>query len=67
MADTAAERLLTAFELHSFGVRIYRQRLRLEQPERTDDEIDAAVDAWLQHRPGAEHGDGVGVPSRRFG
>lgn len=67
MADPAAERLLTAFELHTFGVRIYRQRLRLERPEHTDDEIDAAVDAWLRRRPGAEHGDGVGRPSRRFG
>lgn len=67
MADTAADRLLTAFELHAFGVRIYRQRLRLEQPEASDDEIDAAVEAWLRHRPGAEHGDAVGVPSQRFG
>lgn len=67
MADTAADRLLTAFELHSFGVRIYRQRLRLEQPEASDEEIDAAVDSWLRRRPGAEHGDGVGVPSPRFG
>lgn len=67
MADTAGERLLTAFELHAFGVRIHRQRLRLEHPDRTDEEIDAAVDVWLQRRPGAEHGDGAGVPSRRFG
>lgn len=67
MADPASDRLLTAFDLHSFGVRIYRQRLRLERPEASDDEIDAAVDAWLRRRPGAEHGDGVGVPSQRFG
>lgn len=67
MADEAAERLLTAFDLHAFGVRIYRQRLRLDHPERTDEQIDAAVDVWLRHRPGAELGDGVGVASRRFG
>ncbi|MGI8814697.1 MAG: hypothetical protein ACR2G2_05260 [Pseudonocardia sp.] len=67
MADTAADRLLTAFELHDFGVRIYRQRLRLERPEAGDEEIDAAVDAWLRKRPGAEHGDGVGLPSQRLG
>lgn len=67
MSDTAADRLLTAFELHDFGVRIYRQRLRLERPEASDDEIDAAVGAWLRLRPGAEHGDGVGVSSQRLG
>jgi len=32
--------MLTAFELHDFGVRIYRQRLRLERPEASDNERD---------------------------
>lgn len=59
--------MLTAFELHDFGVRIYRQRLRLELPDAGDAEIDAAVSSWLRLRPGAEHGDGVGVPSQRLG
>lgn len=58
--------MVAAFELHDFGVRIYRQRLRIEQPEASDEEIDAAVAAWLRRRPGAEHGDAVGVPSQRL-
>lgn len=67
MSETEAQRLLTAFDLHDFGVRLYRRRMRHEDPDLTAEQIDAAVDAWLRRRPGAEHGDGVGSPSRRFG
>jgi hypothetical protein len=39
-----------------------RQRLRRQHAGASDEEIDAMVQAWLLHRPGAEHGDAVGRP-----
>jgi hypothetical protein len=40
------------------------RRLQLERrfPEADDGEIDRLLRAWLQERPGAEYGDGVGRP-----
>jgi hypothetical protein len=61
-----AQRLRTAIAMHDFGVRMYRQRLRRERPGATDEDIDEQLWSWLRHRPGAEHGDAVGSPSRRF-
>jgi hypothetical protein len=54
--------LRLAFELAELSEAMFRQRLRRDRPERTDQEIDALVDAWRQRRPGAEHGDAVGTP-----
>jgi hypothetical protein len=44
-------------------------KLKRERPEITQPEIDEAVSKWYRHRPGAEFGDGVGVPGdpKRFG
>lgn len=67
MPEVESQRWAMAVELHDFGVRMYRQRIRAERPEASDEEVVAAVTGWLHHRPGAEHGDAMGVPSRRFG
>jgi hypothetical protein len=49
-----------ALELSDLGIEMYRARLRRENPTMSDDELERAVTEWLHHRPGAEHGDGVG-------
>jgi len=56
--------MTVAFELLDLGVDMLRARLRRENPAITDEQIDAAVLAWLSHRPGAEHGDAEGRPGR---
>jgi len=67
VSSAAADRLRVAFELHDFGVRMYRQRLVRERPDASAEEIDNLVRAWLGTRPGAEHGDSSGSLSARFG
>lgn len=62
MDGAPAARLRVAFELHELGVQMHRRRLRRERPELTDAELDVALRAWLHERPGAEHGDAVGMP-----
>ncbi|MGI9003805.1 MAG: hypothetical protein ACR2GH_19505 [Pseudonocardia sp.] len=64
--SSAADRLRTAFELHELSVRMQRQRFHRDNPDVSDDNLDVFVQAWLQERPGAEHGDAAGSPSRRF-
>jgi hypothetical protein len=59
---TMAARLRTAFELCALGESMRRARLRREHPNATDDEIEAMLVAWLETRPGAEHGDAWGRP-----
>jgi len=39
-----------------------RAQLRREHPDATDDEIEAFLVAWLETRPGAEHGYGWSRP-----
>lgn len=51
-----------ALELAEVAERMMRQNLRRRHPDATDAEIEAGVTEWLQRRPGAEHGDGVGRP-----
>ncbi|MDP8968489.1 MAG: hypothetical protein M3N04_07810 [Actinomycetota bacterium] len=67
MDGDPAARLRIALELHALGEQMFRQRLRRERPGITAAELDRAVRAWLRERPGAEHGDAIGPPSRRFG
>jgi Rv0078B-related antitoxin len=55
-----------AFDLFAAGLDLQRQNLRRRHPGATEDEIDALLDAWLEQRPGAEHGDGEGRPASRF-
>jgi hypothetical protein len=39
-----------------------RQNLRRRYPEDGDEKIERRLIEWLQHRPGAEHGDCDGKP-----
>lgn len=64
--DPEGQRLRLAIELFEFGERMQRQRLIRLHPDATSEQIESEIRAWLQHRPGAEHGDGVGTPSNRF-
>jgi hypothetical protein len=63
---TPAEGIETALQLFDLAVDLFRSRLRRERPGITDDELDEAVRSWVQTRPGAELGDGVGRVSTRF-
>lgn len=60
--EAMAARLRTAFDLCELGESMRRAQLRHEHPDATDEEIEALVVAWLQTRPGAEHGDACGRP-----
>ncbi|MGQ0773855.1 MAG: hypothetical protein ACT4NY_05475 [Pseudonocardiales bacterium] len=60
-----ADRFRAALELYEVGEHMLRQRLRRERPDASAQDIDAKIAAWLQRRPGAEHGDHPGPPSAR--
>jgi hypothetical protein len=60
--SAAAERMRIALELAELAEAMLRQRLRRDRQGITEDEIDALVQAWREHRPGAEHGDAEGTP-----
>lgn len=55
-------------ELLEIAERAFVHKLKKRNPEITDDAIRAAVNQWYATRPGAELGDGVGVPGdpKRF-
>lgn len=54
--------LETTLALYETGVEIMRQNLRRADPEAHEATIEQRLVEWLRHRPGAEHGDGVGTP-----
>jgi hypothetical protein len=58
------EKLRLALDMFDTGVDLMRQRLRREHPELDLAAIERLVEEWLSTRPGAEHGDGVGIPRR---
>ena len=60
-------RMAIAFDLFDTSLAIMHQNLRRRNPGASEAEIEAGVREWLHRRPGAEHGDGEGRPSRRFG
>ena len=60
--ERMARNLRTAFDLHTAGVRMYRQTLRRRFPEESEEEIAARLQAWMFERPGAEFGDAEGEP-----
>ncbi len=59
-------RMKMAFDLYETAEAIMRQNLRRRFPNASEAEIERRIVSWLHHRPGAEHGDGIGRPSRRF-
>jgi hypothetical protein len=61
-AETLRERLLATFEMFDFGVDMMAANLRRRHPDASPEEIERLLDAWLLERPGAEEGDGPGVP-----
>jgi len=60
--DLLAEKLRSSLAMSEDGFNMKRQQLRRRNPEADEAEIDRLFRAWLQERPGAEHGDGVGRP-----
>jgi hypothetical protein len=61
-AETPIERLRTTFELIDVAERMLRQRVRREFPDISDQALEARISAWYERRPGAEFGDGEGIP-----
>jgi hypothetical protein len=59
-------RMRMAFDLYETAEAIMRQNLRRRFPDAPEAEIERRLGDWLRRRPGAEHGDGIGRPSRRF-
>ena len=57
-----AERLRTAFDLCALGESMRRAQLRREHPDVTDEDVETMLVAWLETRPGAQHGDAWGRP-----
>ena len=60
--EAMAARLRMAFDLCELGESMRRAQLQREHPDATDDEIESLLLAWLETRPGAEHGDAFGRP-----
>jgi exonuclease VII small subunit len=67
MADEAmlAERLEAALEMWEDGVQIMRENLRRRSPQASEQQIEAALGAWLADRPYDADGVVVPWPSRR--
>ncbi len=63
MATADVEKFRVVFDMCDAGVRMYRQRMRRENPGASDEEIEARVQAWLR-RPGGEAGDRLRLPAR---
>lgn len=63
-----AKRLQVAFDLFATAQQLMRQNLRRRHPDLDEAEIERRLVAWRHHRPGAEHGDGVGrvIPGNEF-
>lgn len=49
-----------ALALSETAEQIMRQNLIRRDPDASPTEIQERIQAWYLHRPGAEHGDGVG-------
>ena len=56
------ERMRLTFDLYATGEALMRQRICRENPGLSPADIEARLVAWLQTRPGAEHGDAEGQP-----
>lgn len=60
--ETIKDRLIAAFEMFEFGVEMMAATLRRRHPHASPEQIELMIEAWLLERPGAEAGDGPGVP-----
>jgi len=60
--ELIAARFRTTLALFEVGEAMLRQKLRRKYPQASESEIEAHVREWLERRPGAEQGDGVGRP-----
>jgi len=58
----ALERFRTALELADLAEQMMRQKLRRENPDADEAQIERMLDDWFARRPGAEFGDGDGTP-----
>jgi len=58
------EKCRAVFDLCEAGVRLYRQRMRRENPAASDEEIEAKVQAWLR-QPSGEVGERLRFPGRQ--
>ncbi len=60
--ETVGDRLQLALELFDFGVEMMAAKLRRDHPDLSPAQIAERIEGWLGERPGAEAGDGPGVP-----
>lgn len=60
--ETLRDRLLAAFDMFDLGVDMMAANLRRRHAHASPEEIEQLLDDWLLERPGAEAGDGPGVP-----
>jgi len=56
--------MAVAADLFDTALLMIRQNVLRRNPAANEEEIDDAIRAWLAKCPGAEHGDGEGVPRR---
>ena len=63
-SDDLAETLRSTCALADAARELKRAQLRLEHPGIDGAEIELMLVRWVQTRPGAEHGDGVGRAGR---
>jgi hypothetical protein len=63
MATADVEKFRVVFDMCDAGVRIYRQRMRRENPLELDEEIEARVKAWLR-RPSGDVGERLRLRAR---
>lgn len=61
-SETLRDRLLATFDMFDLGVEMMAANLRRRHPDASPEEIERLLDDWLLERPGAEAGDGPGVP-----
>jgi hypothetical protein len=61
-AATVVERMRLTFDLYATGEALMRQRICRENTGLSPSEVEVRLVAWLQTRPGAEHGDAEGQP-----